>query len=141
MKYLATDQTPAQILRNAAFASLEGSAITPAAKKLVDALNVRVVAQVTLNEAETRAPKANRTKLKKAVEAFLADLLMAQIGKEPKRWVYRALKPERFTGAPVGYRVFMPLQQALIESRLGRTQSRCGPMDIGVRGGGRTGAG
>jgi hypothetical protein len=25
--------------------------------------------------------------LKKAVEAFLADLLMAQIGKRPKQWV------------------------------------------------------
>jgi hypothetical protein len=124
MKFLATDQTPGQILRNATFASLEGSAITPAARKLVDTLNVRVVAQVTLNEAETNGTKTNRAKLKKAIEAFLADLLMAQIGKEPKRWVYRALKPERFTGAPVGYRVFMPLQQALRE--LGLVEYRPG---------------
>ena len=115
MKHAVNEKPPGEVLRGASFASLEGSAITPAAKKLVDVLNERVVAQVTLQEAETSTKKTNRAKLKKAVEAFLADLLMAQIGKEPKRWVYRALKPERFTGAPVGYRVFMPLQEALRE--------------------------
>jgi hypothetical protein len=113
MKHATNEQLSAEVLRSASFASLEGSAITPAAKKLVGALYTRVVAQVTLHEAETNAKKTNRTKLKKAVEAFLADLLMAQIGKEPKRWVYRALKPSGFTGATVGYRVFMPLQRAL----------------------------
>jgi hypothetical protein len=124
MQFLAIDQTPAQILRNATFASLEGSAITPAAKKLVGALYTRVVAQVTLHEAETNGTKTNRAKLKKAIEAFLADLLMAQTGKQPKQWVYRALKPAGFTGGPVGYRVFMPLRQALIE--LGLVEHRPG---------------
>src|SRR5258708_33523431 len=118
MKHAVNQKPPGEVLRGASFASLEGSAITPAAKKLVDVLHERVVAQVTLQEAETSTKKTNRAKLKKAVEAFLADLLMAQIGKEPKRWVYRALNPERFAGAPLGYRVFMPLQRALTASGL-----------------------
>jgi hypothetical protein len=114
-KHAVNEQPPGEVLRGASFATLEGSAITPAAKKLIDTLNERVIAQVALHEAEPNATKTNRVKLKKAVEAFVADLLMAQTGKQPKRWVYRALKPQGFTGAPVGYRVFMPLQRALRE--------------------------
>jgi hypothetical protein len=102
------------VLRNAAFATLEGTALTPAARKLVDDINTRVVGQLIIAEARNpNSPKANRAKLKKAVEAFLADLLMAHTGKHPKRWVYRALRPEGFTGGTVGYKTFKPLQQAL----------------------------
>jgi hypothetical protein len=109
----ANEPLSAVVLRNASFASLEGSALTPAARKLVNALNERVVAQITEYELDKDTPKTNRGKLRNAVEAFLADLLMAHTGKQPKRWVYRALRPEGFTGGSVGYRVFMPLQQAL----------------------------
>ena len=96
--------TQADILRKAAFASLEGRALTPEAKDLVAEINTRVVAQVTLNESKTGGVKTNRKKLRAATEAFLADLLTAHSGWKPSRWVYRSMKTEGFTGS-VGYRV------------------------------------
>jgi hypothetical protein len=101
------------VLRNAAFASLDGRALTPEAKKLVAEINTRVVARVTLDESKPGGVKTNRKMLKAATEAFLADLLTAHSGKRPRRWVYRAMTARGFTGAPVGYRVFRPLQDAL----------------------------
>ena len=100
-------------MRNAAFASLEGRTLTPEAKKLVAEINTRVVARITLDESKPGAVKTNRKMLKAATEAFVADLLTAQSGKRPRRWVYRAMTARGFTGAPVGYRVFRPLQDAL----------------------------
>ena len=106
------DQTEADILRNAAFASLEGRALTPEAKKLVAEINSRVVACALLEESKPGRVKTNRKKLKAATEAFVADLLNAHSGKFPRRWVYRAMTARGFTGA-VGYRVFKPLKEAL----------------------------
>jgi hypothetical protein len=82
---------------------------------------------VTLDESKPRAVKTNRKKLRAATEAFLADLLTAHSGKHPRRWVYRAMTARGFTDAPVGYRVFLPLQGALralglIEHRPGAAQ-------------------
>jgi hypothetical protein len=91
------------ILRNAAFASLEGRALTPQAKKLVAEINTRVVGQLTLDESKPGAVKTNRKMLKAATEAFVADLLTAHSGKRPRRWVYRAMTARGFTGAPVGF--------------------------------------
>ena len=106
------EATEGDILRNAAFASLDGRALTPEAKKLVAEINSRVVACVSLEESKPGRVKTNRKKLKAATEAFVADLLTAQSGKLPRRWVYRAMTARGFTGA-VGYRVFKPLMEAL----------------------------
>jgi hypothetical protein len=107
------ERTEGDILRNATFASLDGRALTPEAKKLVAEINTRVVARVTLDECKPGGVKTNRKMLKAATEAFVADLLTAHSGKNPRRWVYRAMTARGFTGAPVGYRVFRPLQGAL----------------------------
>lgn len=120
------EATEGDILRNAAFASLDGRALTPEAKKLVAEINSRVVACVSLEESKPGRVKTNRKKLKAATEAFVADLLTAQSGKLPRRWVYRAMAARGFTGA-VGYRVFKPLMEALralglIEHRPGAAQ-------------------
>ena len=59
------------VLRNAAFASLDGRALTPEAHKLVAEINTRVVAQVTLDESKPGGVKTNRKMLRTATEAFV----------------------------------------------------------------------
>jgi hypothetical protein len=70
--------TQAGIQRKAAFASLDGRALTPGAKNLVAEVNTWVVAQVALGETKPGGVKTNRKKLRAATEAFLADLLIAR---------------------------------------------------------------
>jgi hypothetical protein len=101
------ETSEADELRDATFASLEGHACTEASQALTEAVNEQVVQQLALTEANGDA-KTNRRKLKLAIAAFLADLLSAN-----GKWVYRSLKTDGFTGAPVGARVFLPLQQAM----------------------------
>jgi hypothetical protein len=96
-------------LRDATFASLEGHACTEAAQALIEAVNEQVLQQLSRSEAEGAA-KTNRRKLRQAIGAFLADLLLAN-----GKWVFRSLKKDGFTGAAVGARVFLPLQRALRE--------------------------
>ncbi|MCA6118130.1 hypothetical protein J6524_25105 [Bradyrhizobium sp. WSM 1738] len=96
-------------LRDATFASLEGHACTEAAQALTEAVYEQVLHQLARAEA-TGAAKTNRKKLKLAIAAFLADLLTTN-----SKWVFRSLKTDGFTGAPVGARVFLPLQLALRE--------------------------
>src|SRR4030081_1395664 len=81
------ERTEGGTLRDASYATLEGSAITPAAMRLVSKLNDRVGAQVTRYEQQPDPPKTNRAKLKRAVEAFLADLLTASASKRANGWV------------------------------------------------------
>lgn len=96
-------------LRDATFASLEGYACTEAAQALIEAVNEQVLYQLASLEA-AGGTKTNRKKLRQAIGAFLTDLLLAD-----GKWVYRSLKKDGFTGAAVGARVFLPLQQALSE--------------------------
>ncbi len=102
---LASDQrgTQPNALRNATFATLSGHAVTKEAKGLLADVYARVVADQLEHEKTNRNPR----KLRSAVDAFLADLLIAQSGDEPREWVYRAMNPRGFTGALVGYRVFL----------------------------------
>jgi hypothetical protein len=115
---LQAETSKADELRDARFASLEGHACTEASHALTEAINERVVHQLVRAEASGSA-KANRKKLKMAIAAFLADLLTAN-----GKWVYRSLKTDGFTGAAVGARVFLPLQQALRE--LGLVEHQAG---------------
>jgi len=82
-------------LRDATFASLEGHPCTEAAQALTEAVYEKVLHQLARAEA-TGAAKTNRKKLKLAIAAFLADLLTAN-----SKWVFRSLKTDGFTGAPV----------------------------------------
>jgi hypothetical protein len=111
------ETSKAKELRDATFASLEGHACTEASQALTEAVNEQVLRQLVHAEANGTA-KTNRKKLRPATAAFLADLLTAK-----GKWVYRSLKTDGFTGAPVGARVFLALQQALRELGLVEHQS------------------
>jgi hypothetical protein len=110
----------AEELRDATFASLEGHACAEASQALTEAVNEHVVHQLACAEADG-ATKTNRKKLRHAIAAFLADPLTAK-----GKWVFRSLKTDGFTGAPVGARVFLPLQQALRELGLVEHQEGVG---------------
>lgn len=79
----------------------DGHASTDAAQALTEAVNEQVQQQLAHREFFGE-PKKHRKKLKPAIGAFLADLLSAE-----GNWVYRSLKTDGFTGAPVGARVFI----------------------------------
>ena len=98
-------------LRNATFATLSGHAVTKEAKRVLADVCARVVA----DQLEHEATNCNPRKLRSAVDAFLADLLIAQSGDEPREWVYRAMSPRGFTGALVSYRVFLKSSRRSIE--------------------------
>jgi hypothetical protein len=104
------DDTRAEGLRGAAYASLQGRAVTKAAKALVKA---------TCAEVDAYESKHNTYKHKAglavhaAVGAFLADLLTAQSDESPSDWVHRSLHAKGFSGGPVGHRVFIRALDAL----------------------------
>jgi hypothetical protein len=110
----ATITDEPRALRNAAFASLLGYPATKAAKRLVDDVYARVAA----DQREHAQTAANENKLRNAVGAFLADLLVAHSGKRPAHWVYRSMSPRNFTGASVGHSVFVERMVPTLE-RLG----------------------
>ncbi|WP_439399517.1 hypothetical protein ACRQ5Q_19370 [Bradyrhizobium sp. PMVTL-01] len=117
-----TEASNGDELRDATFASLEGHAGTEAAQALTEVVNEQVLKQLAHTEFFGE-PKTHRKKLKPAIAAFLADLLSAD-----GKWVYRSLKKDGFTGAPVGARVFIPLQDTmrllgLVEHREGVAES------------------
>src|ERR1700738_1877824 len=115
-----TDQpSHGRALRNGEFASLLGYPATKAAKRLVD----HVYARVAADQREHAATQANENKLRNAVGAFLADLLVAHAGTRPRYWVYRAVTPRAYTGAPVGYDVFVKRLVPALE-RLGLVERR-----------------
>ncbi|MGY3550238.1 hypothetical protein [Bradyrhizobium sp. USDA 4469] len=128
LKHSAVPETEASNgteLRDATFASLEGHASTEAAQALTEAVNEQVLRLLAHREFFGKS-KANRNKLKPAIAAFLADLLSAE-----GNWVYRSLKTDGFTGAPVGARVFISLQDAMRE--LGLVEHRPGVTERWVR--------
>src|SRR4051794_12334261 len=102
MSTSSNQSSDGQALRNAELASLLGYPATKAAKRLVDDVYARVAA----DQREHAKTRANENKLRKAVGAFLADLLVAHAGSRPRCWVYRVMAPSGYTGAPVGYEVF-----------------------------------
>jgi hypothetical protein len=104
----------AHALRNATQATLLGHAATKEAKSLLADVYGRVVEDQHKHEAT----RPNVRKLRAAVNAFLADLLVAQSGDRPREWVYRALNPRGFTGVPVGYRVFLKVVESLKRLKL-----------------------
>ncbi|MDN4988990.1 hypothetical protein QY049_38250 [Bradyrhizobium sp. WYCCWR 13022] len=104
-----TEATMGDELRDATFASLEGHPSTAAAQALTEAVNEQVL-QLLAHTEFFGEPKRNRKKLKPAIAAFLADLLSAE-----GKWVYRSLKKDSFTGAVIGAKAFVPLQQAMRE--------------------------
>jgi hypothetical protein len=63
-----------------------------------------------------------------AVGAFLADLLAAQSDDRRSKWVFRSLHAKRFTGGPVGHKVFKRVLEAL--KNLGLVEHAVGVMQF-----------
>ncbi len=99
-----------QAFRDAAFASLQGSAKSKAALALVRAACTQVARHEHVNGTHQHKPGAA---VEEAVGAFLADLLVAQSDESPSEWVHRALHAQGFSGGPVGHRVFIRVLSAL----------------------------
>jgi hypothetical protein len=109
------DDTRAQALRDARFASLQGCPKSKAATALVEAVFNQVAAYE--NEHATYQHKPG-SPVHAAVGAFLADLLVAQSETSPSPWVHRALHAQGFTGGPIGHRGFTRSLAALKGLRL-----------------------
>jgi hypothetical protein len=106
---MKSNYSHAGALRNAIQATLLGHAVTKEAKGLL----ADVFARVAQDQLKHEPTKSNAAKMRAAVDAFLADLLVAQSGDRPREWVYRALNQRGFTGLPVGYRVFLKVLASL----------------------------
>jgi len=104
------DDTRAQALKDAAYASLQGKARSKAATKLVATLCARLAAYESEHGTYQHKPGPA---VKTAIGAFLADLLVAQSDERPSAWVHRSLHAERFSGGPVGHKVFTRVLDAL----------------------------
>jgi hypothetical protein len=104
------DATRTQVLQDATYASLQGSAKSKAAQALVGAVFAQVAAYESAHRTQQHKPGAA---VQEAIGAFLADLLVAQSDEKPSLWVHRALHAEGFSGGPVGHRVFIRALDAL----------------------------
>jgi hypothetical protein len=102
--------TRAQALKDAAHASLQGSAKSKAANKLVATLCARLAAYESEHATYQHKPGPA---VEKAIGAFLADLLVAQSEERPSAWVHRSLHAKGFSGGPVGHKVFRRVLHAL----------------------------
>lgn len=115
---------------NAAYATLNHRAVSPAAMAFVGQIASLVEDQerlTKLREAEVKAaeglkkPRVNKrgaqgsAKLWEAVESFLGDLLTAAANEEARGWVYRRLGKGDFSEERVGIRTFSRLHSALSE--------------------------
>ena len=110
-----TDAARPQALRDAGYASLQGSAKSKAAQALVRAACAKMAAYE--REQCTHQHKPGPA-VHGAVGAFLADLLVAQSDARPSEWVHRSLHAKGFSGGPVGHRVFTRVLDALKGLRL-----------------------
>jgi hypothetical protein len=104
------DATRAQALKDAAHASLQGSAKSKAANKFVAILCARLAAYESEHGTYQHKPGPA---VEKAIGAFLADLLVAQFDERPSEWVHRSLHAKGFSGGPVGHKVFKRVISAL----------------------------
>jgi hypothetical protein len=104
------DDTRTQALRDAAYASLQGSAKSRAANALVMAVCAQVAGYETEHGTYEHKPGPL---VHGAVAAFLADLLVAQSDEKPSAWVHRSLHAKGFSGGLVGHRVFIRALDAL----------------------------
>jgi hypothetical protein len=106
-----TSERSTTALLDAAYAALDSRAVTDAARSLRD----DVVDLVAREEMKGRRRKRDRTasRLKRAVEGLLGDLLRAQASGKSQGYVYHPTSPRGFKDAPVGHRVFMAAKDAL----------------------------
>jgi hypothetical protein len=107
------EKPPASELRQATYAALTSKAVTEPARKLVDSLCDQITAtELRLGRRQHRRQKT-AAQLRTAVAGFVADLLRAQAS--GNGLVYRALRPESFSGEAVSYRTFTMLNETLTE--------------------------
>jgi hypothetical protein len=120
-----THQNPDPLL-NASYASLDSRAVTDEAKALIEQLTALVEDQERGGKRKNKRVSA-RTKLKRAVEGFLGDLLRSAASEKSKGWVYHAVRPSAFSGELVSYRIFSSLAKSLVALELidHKPGSRC----------------
>jgi hypothetical protein len=108
-----------EALRNAPYASLTRRAATDNSRALVDDV-LRLIATVEARKRQ-RGAKA-KAALRRAVEAFLGDLLVAPAKAQHNGecnsiavgWVHRSVSPNAFTGGAVSSRAFAAIRAALV---------------------------
>jgi hypothetical protein len=111
-----TDKPTASELRDATYAALDSKAVSEDARKLVDTLCEQITAtELRLGRRRHRRLK-KAAQLRTAVAGFVADLLRAQAS--GNGLVYRALRPENFTGEAVSYKTFIAVVDMLTEMGL-----------------------
>ena len=103
----------AKTLRNAAYASLTSRAVTDSARSTVGALASKLAQHEIKRGKRTHARVTKSAAHRKAVEAFLGDLLRAHANEKAQGWVYHATTPRSFKDQPVSHRMFMAIVQAL----------------------------
>lgn len=96
------------------YASLTSRATTDNAKALLDALTP-IVAKQELDSGDRKNRRGEKatTELRRALEAFVGDLLGALASEKAEGIVYRSMDSGAFTGAPVSYRMFSSMVGAL----------------------------
>ena len=112
-----------QELINARYACLTSRAVTDKANEFVDDLLKHM--EEKEKEQQRRKNKrsgVSRSKLRRAVEGFVGDLLHAYRDQKGRGWVYRSLKSNSFSGGDVSYRQFLTVIQSLgdlVEQKVG----------------------
>lgn len=118
-------------LPTAKYAALTGRAVSDRAKNLVTDL-VRELSEQGLRWEGRAYRRSSRAKqrLQAAVEAFVADLLLAQTDDAAQGWVYRPTRPQGFTGQEIGYRDFTSARKGLeILGMVKRKRGRVGSFE------------
>ena len=102
-------------LDDARYAALDCRAHSEQARALVTTLTNLVAEHELTAGTRTNKRKKKQAALSSAVERLLADLLLVQTLQKTKGYVYRSMRPERFTESEVSYRVFRALVGALVD--------------------------
>ena len=100
-------------LDDALYAALLSRAHSDQARALVDTVAKLVTEQEVTAGTRTNKRDKKQPALASAVERLLANLLQAQASETNKGYVFRPLRPERFTGQAVSYRTFRSLVDAM----------------------------
>jgi hypothetical protein len=110
-----TFENPDPILLYASYASLDSRADTDEAKALVEQVTTLVEDQERGGGKRKNNRVSTRTKLKRAAEGFLGDLLHSAANAKSEGWVFHARRPDAFSRELVSYRTFKSLTVSLVE--------------------------
>jgi hypothetical protein len=108
----------AKILAAAEYAPLNSRAVTEQAQLLVEHVYEEVIREERAKGARKNRRLKGAAKFKRAVEAFVGELLQAQRNAEAPGLVYRSSSAKDFSGREVSFRNFKRLRDALVRLRL-----------------------